>query len=259
MQTISVGCLYQYGVPEHIAAVVDHGSHYYTLYYTPTNQNWNGLPRKFNVVLEDKSLHVEYRHSYKGSMDDKAVDQVKAPVETAAAAAVLQSAAGPSPSLQTAMGMGTAEPTQIVFEASATPAASETKDSGSQPGVVGNFLSVKLRKQGYRDYMVHFRVRANELKLTAAPDGASYGGKLEFVAVVYDNQGQAVNGKRERASISFDKLSDPELQTAELTGDLVIQVPVKGNYFLRLGVRDTATDRVGALEIPVDRIVPTSK
>ena len=48
-------------------------------------------------------------------------------------------------------------------------------------------------------------------------------------------------------------------QTAELTGNLVIQVPVKGNYFLRLGVRDTATDRVGALEIPVDRIALPAK
>jgi hypothetical protein len=44
-----------------------------------------------------------------------------------------------------------------------------------------------------------------------------------------------------------------------LTGDLVIQVPVKGSYFLRLGVRDIATDRVGALEIPVDRIALAGK
>jgi hypothetical protein len=149
--------------------------------------------------------------------------------------------------------MGTVEPTQIVFEASATPAATETTDTAKQPAA-GNYLDAKLRKQGYRDYTVHFRVRANELKLVPNVDRTSYAGKLDFVAVVYDNQGQAVNGKREKASVNFANLTDPQLQTAELTGDLVIQVPAKGNYFLRLGVHDTATDRVGALEIPVDRI-----
>jgi hypothetical protein len=156
--------------------------------------------------------------------------------------------------MQTAMGMGTVEPTQVVFEASATPARVETKDSGNQPMVAGNYLNVKLRKQGYRDYLVHFRVHANELKLTPSADQTAYIGKLEFVAVVYDNLGQAVNGKREKASVSFPNLTDPQLQTADLTGDLTIQVPVKGSYFLRLGVHDVAIDRVGALEIPVDRI-----
>ena len=63
-----------------------------------------------------------------------------------------------------------------------------------------------------------------------------------------------MNGKREHASVTFPNLTDPQLQTAEVTGDLVIQVPAKGSYFLRLGVHDTATDRVGALEIPIDRI-----
>jgi hypothetical protein len=152
------------------------------------------------------------------------------------------------------MGMGTIEPTQIVFQASATRAAAEIKDAANQPAAAGNFLNVKFRKQGYREYTIHFRVRADELKLTQPTPESAYTGKLEFVAVVYDNQGQAVNGKREKASVSFDNLTDPDLRTASLTGDLVIQVPANGSYFLRLGVRDTATDRVGALEIPIDRI-----
>jgi VWFA-related protein len=256
LNTVGIGCLYQFGVPEQIAAIVDQGAHYYRVSYTPTNQNWNGQARKVSVELADKTLRLDYRTSYLGKlgMGDMTIQRVETPVQTAAASAVLHNATGPSPTLQTAMGMGTVEPTQVIFEASATPAATETKDGGSVPAAAGNFLAVKLRKQGYRDYTLHYRVRANELKLIAAPDGKSYSGKLEFVAVLYDNQGQAVNGKRERASVSFANLTDPQIERAELTGDLSIQVPTKGNYFLRLGVRDTATDRVGALEIPVDRI-----
>lgn len=33
-----------------------------------------------------------------------------------------------------------------------------------------------------------------------------------------------------------------------------IAIPVKGSYFLRIGVRDAGGDRVGAMEIPVDEI-----
>lgn len=258
MHTMGIGCLYQDGVPERIAEIVDRGSHYYTVSYTPTNQNWNGQPRNFRVELDDKTLHLEYRTSYLGGANDTAVQRVQAAVQGAAAAALLHETTGPSPTLQTAMGMGTVEPTQIVFEANATRAASEAKDTGNK-SAPGNYLSVKLRKQGYRDYTVHFRVRANELKLSPGFDPSSYTGKLEFVAVVYDNQGQAVNGKRESASIKFDSLTDTQLETAELTGDLVVEVPAKGSYFLRLGVRDVATDRVGALEIPVDRIAAVRK
>jgi hypothetical protein len=251
-----VVCSYPEG-KERIAAIVDRATHYYTLAYSPTNQNFNGQPRKFSVELADKSLHLEYRKSYLGSSADTAVQPVVLlPVQSTAAAAILYNAIGPSISIETAMGMGTIEPTQIVFEASATPAPAETKDHGKPSTATGNFLTVKLRKQGYRDYTVHFRVRANELKLT--PTAKATTGKLDFIAVVYDNQGQAVNGKREHASVNFPNLTAPQLQTAEATGDLVIQVPAKGSYFLRLGVHDTATDRVGALEIPVAHIpLPT--
>jgi VWFA-related protein len=239
---------------DQITAIVDQSSHFYTITYTPTNQNWNGQPRKFHVEMADPTLRLQYRHSYLGGPNDTAVQRVAAPVETAASAAVLHAAIGPSTALQTAMGMGTVEPTQIVFEASATRAPTDSKDAGNQPAAAGNYLTIKYRREGYRDYTVHFRVHANELKLTQPAPESAYTGKLEFVAVVYDNQGQAVNGKREKATVSFDNLTDPGLQTASITGDLVIQVPAKGSYFLRLGVRDTATDRVGALEIPVDRI-----
>ena len=243
---------------DQITAIVDLSSHFYTITYTPTNQNLNGQPRRFSVKMDDPSLRLQYRHSYLGGPNDTAVQRVQPQAQNAATLAVLHGAAGFSPTLQTAMGMGTVEPTQIVFEASATPATDEIKDSGDPPAAGGNYLDAKLRKQGYRDYTLHFRVHVHELKLVQNADHMSYVGKLEFVAVVYDNHGQAINGKREKASVSFPDLTDPQLPAASLTSDLVIEVPAKGNYFLRLGVRDTATDRVGALEIPVGRIpMPT--
>jgi hypothetical protein len=39
-----------------------------------------------------------------------------------------------------------------------------------------------------------------------------------------------------------------------------ISVPAKGNYFLRIGVEDVFSGKVGAIEIPTDAVpFPTSK
>ena len=112
-----VVCDYPEG-KQRIAAIVDRGAHYYTLTYSPTNQNFNGQPRKFSVELTDKSLHIEYRrvlYLWQPRYDTAVQPLAGLPVQTAAAAAILRNTIGPSISMQTAMGMGTVEPTQVVF------------------------------------------------------------------------------------------------------------------------------------------------
>ena len=126
-----ITCAYPEG-KERIAAIVDRATHYYTLTYSPTNQNFNGQPRHFSVELADKSLHLEYRKSYLGSSADTAVQPLASPaVQTAAAAAILRNTIGPSIPIENAMGMGTIEPTQIVFQASATPSPAKTKKTAN--------------------------------------------------------------------------------------------------------------------------------
>jgi hypothetical protein len=68
--------------------------------------------------------------------------------------------------------------------------------------------------------------------------------------------GHAINSKRSAVSVSFDGPDDPRLQKATITADLTTQVPAKGDYFLRIGVHDLATDKVGALEVPVSSVKP---
>ncbi len=45
-----------------------------------------------------------------------------------------------------------------------------------------------------------------------------------------------------------------QLLTIGLPAEHQIAIPVKGNYFLRVGVHDVSSDHVGALEIPVDEV-----
>jgi len=241
-----LGCSPGFTVDGSIAGVVDSGSHFYTLSYTPTNADWNGKYRKFKVNVTGRhGLSFDYRTGYYARAGDGSVsnDALTAP--------------SPNPestALQTAMGMGTVEPDDVIFEAAITPDPTISKDPAGAPSPPGNYLNETLRQQGYRDHLVRFMVRANQLKLIAAPDQASYAERLQVVAVLYDAQGQPVNSKKGTVAVSFDSPSDPRLETATLTADLTIQIPAKGTHFLRVGVRDPATNRVGALEIPVDRI-----
>jgi hypothetical protein len=79
-------------------------------------------------------------------------------------------------------------------------------------------------------------------------------GTVEFATVVYDQSGKRVNSL---ISTAVMNLSDAHYRRMLQDGVPVrqeIAVPVKGNYFLRVGVHDVASDHIGAIEIPVDEV-----
>jgi hypothetical protein len=242
-----LGCSPGFTVDGSIRGVVESASHYYTLSYVPTNALWDGKYRKFKVNVDGRhGLSYDYRPGYYGRENDGSVRR-----ETPATPAP----SAESQTLQKAMGMGSPEPDDIVFEAAVTPDAAITRDDPGSPPAPGNYLAASLREQGYRNLSLRYLVRASQLKLLESPDSASVAGRIEVVAVLYDSQGRPLNSKKAKVSAAFDSPSDPRIQTASITADLTIQVPAKGDFFLRLGVLDAASDHAGALEVPVGRII----
>jgi VWFA-related protein len=243
------------GMKQAIAQVVDTGSNYYTLSYTPSNHNWDGNYRKLQIKLAEQGLRLEYRRGYYARSDEAAQTKHMAilqghrkllpmPVDTKA----------PSPTLLAAMGMGAPAPKDLLFLANVTPAAEVSKVKNEEPLANDNFLAPKYRKSAYRDYKIHYSVNAREIELTPTPD-SNYHSKLEFVAVVYDDVGQVVNSKRKLAPIQLDNATYQRIIGSGRIGiDLSIAIPAKGNYFLRLGVYDVAANKIGAIEIPAAEI-----
>lgn len=247
--TTGLNCNPGLNIGESISSVVDSAAHFYTLSYSPTNPDWNGRYRKVKITVPSTGRHnltLDYRPGYYGRVDDASVEN-----------SVVSAPPPPSPenpAMQQAMGMGSPEPDEVVFEATTTPARDIVRDVPATAAPPGNYLSAALRKQGYREVALHFAVRANQLRLISAPDQTEFAEKLQAVAVVYDSVGHAINSKKSIVSVAFDGPDDPRLQKATVAADLATQIPAKGNYFLRLGVRDIATDKVGAIEIPIERI-----
>jgi VWFA-related protein len=243
------------GLKQAIAEVVDTGSNYYTLSYSPANKDWDGSYRKLQVKLAEQGLHLEYRRGYYARNDDAAESRHMAQLQ--GHRRVLPMPAD-SKSLETtmaaAMRMGAVAPKDIVFLADVTPAAEVSKAKGDEPLAKDNYLDKKYRKAEYREYQIHYSVNPRQMHLMPSPD-LSYHGHLEVVAVVYDDLGQVVNSKSTEAQIDVDEAAYQQiLQRGRLGIDQTIAIPVKGNYFLRMGVDDVAGNKVGALEVPVDQI-----
>jgi predicted RNA-binding protein with PIN domain len=116
-----------------------------------------------------------------------------------------------------------------------------------------NFLKPEWQHKPFRDFAIFYDADVHRVRFTRTPDGMRHGA-IEFVAVVYTSDGEAVNSIIEKASLDVTAERYRELLVSGLQMKEVIAIPAKGNFFLRLGVHDQVGDQVGALEIPVDQI-----
>jgi len=229
------------GLKEAVAKSISLGSHYYTIAYTPTNDKWTGDYRTVKVKLADNSngYQLYYRHGYYA-------DDPEAPQKAHTATAPAPSAMG------TALLRGAPDPTQIIFEAHVAKISTKPENmpaTGNEPGP-------KVHAP-YLTYAVNYGVDARNIKFQATPDGL-YHGSVEFIVLVYDSDGNVLNSisntvRADLETATYSKILQHGLQMSQL-----ISVPFdakhKGEFYLRIGVHDTAGDRVGAIEIPVNSI-----
>jgi VWFA-related protein len=227
------------GLKEAVEKAVDAGANYYTLTYTPTNKNWKGDYRKIEVKLAEQGYTLAYRRGYYADDPDAKVTSTR---KDAAATAA------PFDPLRSAMQWGGPDPVEILFEASILP-ASDATEAELAPGS----QSAPKTTGPYRRYAVYFV--ADPKAITAAETAA---GKhhidLQFLSFVYSAEGVLTTsiGKRISADLT------PEQYNGMLHGGVrykqEVSVPAKGEFFLRVGLEDVATQHVGAVEIGVDAV-----
>jgi VWFA-related protein len=254
------------GLADVVAEVVHASSSYYTVSYTPTNNQWNGKFRHIKIVLSNRNFNLEYRRGY------FAVDQAVQKQRNLAAslrnsyekfipAAETQPekplgvliSHDPDESLQAAMTLGAIPPTELIFAASITPSDNIRKADGEAALPPGNYLRPKFHSKPYRNYNLLYATDISKIGFISTPDGVRHN-HLQFIAIVYSDQGDVVNSIISTASFDLSAPTYQRLARSGFTLSQRIAVPVKGRYFLRIGIHDTADDRVGAMELPVDKI-----
>ena len=225
------------GLKEAVEKAIEEGSNYYTIAYTPTDRKWNGDYRKIQVKLDRPGVTLAYRRGY--FADDPNAASQKSQAQNAKPDPNQYSA------LRAAMLHGGPEPTELIFEASVRPASTDT-----EADLVASNQIVKKVSGPYRRYAVTFIANPNQLSWTVTPDGAHHC-TLEFMTFVYDSDGTRINVQVNAIGAAIPDARFASVQNGNIKYLQQISVPAKGDYYLRLGMRDISSDHIGAVELPV--------
>ena len=139
---------------------------------------------------------------------------------------------------------GAPDPTEIIFTANVQLSFAKPKSVAPR-----NHVAPKITGPFHR-YTVKFTIDPAQVKCDATPDGVRHC-TLEFRAYVYDPGGAQVNVRSDGVKVNMPAANDASLPPRKIVYPLQISAPVKGKLFLRIGVRDVANDRLGALEVPI--------
>ncbi len=276
------------GLGAKITEVEENGARYYTLTYASTNRTWNGEFQHIKVAVDRPNVKLQYRQGYfavdRTKQEKAQLDQIqktgraeevpsgttapsasappsasgkkaKAAQKTATPPANADKAGPPKEGFEEAMQLGAVPPTEIIFTARVTEndKVEQLKKEDAWPK--DNYLVADWKYKPFHTYTVEFTADAKTLKLEKGPDGLRHG-SVAFVSVVYDQLAQNVNSRLTTINMDIDDAQYREILAHGLTERHEIAVPAKGNYFLRLGLHDTVNDRIGSLEVAVDRVKP---
>ena len=228
------------GLKEAVGKAIEAGSNYYTIAYTPTDQDWNGNFRKILIKVDRPGVSLAFRRGY--FADDPNKPAHRSGEENPISNATQYSA------IRASMVHGAPDPTDLIFVASVRPSTGATEASTTPGNQAGKKLSGP-----YRRYKVTFIANPKVVNCAADADGSRHC-TLAFLTFVYDGDGVLVNMQTNELTFNIPPEKYAEAMNHNFVYRQEISVPVKGEYYLRIGMRDGNTDKVGALEVPVSAV-----
>ncbi|MGC2621313.1 MAG: hypothetical protein WA414_19875, partial [Acidobacteriaceae bacterium] len=200
--------------------------------YDPGNQNYNGAVRKIDVRVEGGRYDLEFRHSYFADNPTVAAKWI----------------AGKTSPLIDAMQHGTLPLSQVLFDVRVLPVSDpEVKAEPVTAGPAGGMAKNMKRAQRY---MVDYWVDPRSLEHAALPNGKQQT-QLEVTEVAYDDEGIRLNYADRGFSLKLTAQQSAQDLRAGLALHEQIDLP-PGKVWLRLGVHDLVSGRIGTVEVLVD-------
>ncbi|MCU1323900.1 MAG: VWFA-related domain protein [Acidobacteriaceae bacterium] len=235
------------GLTQAIATAITSGSNYYTLAYTPTDPHYDGRYRKIRVHLQ-QGQNLSYRRGYYAVDPDAPTKLARAKAETQGNVKGTPVKPPPTDIMRAAMTRGAPNPSGILFKVRILPAAT-TPEATLVSGNEAN-PDLKLSHGPYRRYVLEMAADPRAILFTHTSD-ALYHGDIQVRAYVYNQDGALIIDCFNTAHATIDA---PAMQRMLATGIQMhqqISVPEKGTYFLRIGIHDLNSDRLGAVEVPI--------
>lgn len=215
---------------------VEAGSNYYTIAYTPPNQNLDSRLRSVSITVDRPDTTLVYRRNYHATP----------PGQTVSGQVILKAT-----SVETSMLRGALQPTEILFHVAVDAAAAP--ETSLLPG---NNADPKAMKPPYRHLTLSYLIDLNGIQFDPSVDG-NYHGQFEYAVNVYNPaDGRLLNSSALAAKPSLPPAAYQSLLASGAKLRQEIDVPATGEYVLRIGIHDLTTDRVGAIEIPASALHP---
>lgn len=225
------------GLAEAINRIVSSSANFYTLSYAPTDTKMDGSYRHIEVkVAGDYTL--SYRRGYfadeaflPGAVQHTRDDGNQRP-----------SLVDP---LRPAMYLGMPQAEDILYKVLIQALPREPKARAKEKHDA---------RSGQNHYSVDFAIDSDDLGLTMGADGLRKG-TLIVSLIVYDKYSQAAS----RKDYKVDLAVTPDAWTADLQTGVQLHAEVeapKGQFWLRTGVYDETSDKLGTLEIPLNYVSP---
>lgn len=215
-----------------VGEAVANGSSYYTIGYAPQDRDYNGALRNIDVQVPSGRYDLEYRHEY--FADDPAQEMKWTP--------------GRHNALIDAMQHGSPSLSQVVFDVRVLPASDPAVKN--EPAAQGPAGSMAGSLKNPQRYVIDYWIDPRGLDHKTLPDG-SVESQVELTEVAYDDEGIRTNYADQGLSLK------QTAQQAEksLQGGLGVHEQIDlppGRVYLRVGVHDLLSGRIGTAEIPVE-------
>jgi len=229
------------GIEQAMATAMEQEANYYALSYTPSNRKYDGSFRKIKVSLasSEKNLHVIHRSGY---------------------FAIDPNAPGPPNDVKTGFGSGamqhgSPQSHQILFAVRVIPIGKprkvESPAEAAQPRPRKNKkpdpqIAVPLEAQ---HYAIDYAISPAQLRFDSAADGIRRG-VTNFMVASFDHDGMPRTSIVSQANSELKPASYRDVETGGVRLHQEVDIPVTA-AFLRMGVQDALSGRMGTIEIPL--------
>ena len=238
---------------ESVSKAIEAGSNYYTLTYAPSDPKHDGSFRKIQVKMAQQGLTLTYRRGYYSDDTRSSAKTATAGSDGAGTTPPIAISSNIAKTVSASMMHGSPTPSQVLLKARILPSATLSEDTIAHGNSLNPQATDKAVKGPYRRYVVDLAADPRSLAFEHEPDG-KYLAQIEVLAVIYDPDGVRINsiGNAIHANVPAEAYQQM-LQTG-IQFHLEISVPLKGEYYLRLGLHDISSNRVGAMEVPIARV-----
>jgi VWFA-related protein len=229
-------------IKDEIGKAIEDGANYYTLSYVPPNPNYDGRHHTIHINVDKPDVRLVYRVGY-GADEARRID-AKTLVPTQL------SSTTPDPEKNTmiaSMARFAPTATQLLFDVKVAPTTADHKPT--DPPVTG-FPSPEFKDKRLARYDILYSLPAEQIEFTIGPDG-THNDSVEFDAVASDVYGKLITSVSRTIPLTLSTSEHEEFIHQPFQFFQQIDLP-QGQLFLRIGILDRTSNKIGTLEIPLN-------